>query len=428
MIRPRPVVAYANRELLKCIYCFQSIFGTKSSAYSFLETPLILEPSVSGGWDVDIFGSDFNEENEVKEDNLAIVESESGWDDSEAVVLPSPSTSSTNLEDAAKSGFYVPVKGFPVTERWASAYRLAIVHVLAGNFESAARLLQDQIGVVNLAPFRDLFLRLYTKSHVVFTTMPNMPSFRMYPVLPETSTRHSQTVGLPRGCNDVTLKTLVQVHQRECHDLVTKGQFLEAVTAYRKMLLNIPLTLVKTKPEATKGSEMIAVCKEYILGLQMELYRKTLPKEDLQDQRRSLELAAYFTHCSMNPAHLMLALRTAMNLSYRLGYFKNATGFCRRLLELGPSGDLVAQTRKLLKASENQNDSAAEKLEYDEHNPFTVCAKSYKPIYRGKPGVQCSFCGAAYMPEYAGKVCEICTVAEIGRSVVGLRISPVQFR
>lgn len=24
-------------------------------------------------------------------------------------------------------------------------------------------------------------------------------------------------------------------------------------------------------------------------------------------------------------------------------------------------------------------------LDYDEHNPFSICAKTWKPIYRGKP-------------------------------------------
>ena len=35
------------------------------------------------------------------------------------------------------------------------------------------------------------------------------------------------------------------------------------------------------------------------------------------DVTRSLELAAYFTHCNLQPAHLMLALKTAMALAFK---------------------------------------------------------------------------------------------------------------
>ncbi len=40
------------------------------------------------------------------------------------------------------------------------------------------------------------------------------------------------------------------------------------------------------------------------------------------------------------------------------------------------------------------------KLDYDEFNPFDVCAASYTPIYRGGEKVDCPFCFAKYKPEY----------------------------
>ena len=39
--------------------------------------------------------------------------------------------------------------------------------------------------------------------------------------------------------------------------------------------------------------------------------------ESAADITRSLELAAYFTHCNLQPAHLMLALKTAMALAFK---------------------------------------------------------------------------------------------------------------
>jgi len=92
-------------------------------------------------------------------------------------------------------------------------------------------------------------------------------------------------------------------------------------------------------------------------------------------------MAAYFTHCDLQPVHLILTLRTALNLFYKLKNFKTAASFARRLLELGPKQEVAAQTRKILQACD-KNPVDSHKLLYDEHNPFAICGATYKPIYR----------------------------------------------
>ena len=159
----------------------------------------------------------------------------------------------------------------------------------------------------------------------------------------------------------------------------------------------------------------------------MELFRKDLQKDVVEDQKRSCELAAYFTHCNLQPVHLMLTLRTAMNLAFKLKNYRSASSFARRLLELGPKPDMAQQTRKILQVCE-KNPVDEHPMEYDEHNPFSPCAKTYKPIYRGKPEVKCPFCSASYLPQYQGELCGVCTVSEVGRDSMGLRVSPLQFR
>ena len=46
-------------------------------------------------------------------------------------------------------------------------------------------------------------------------------------------------------------------------------------------------------------------------------------------------------------------------------------------------------------------------LQYDEHNPFSLCAATYRPIYRGKPDAKCPLCSASYVPEYKGALCKV---------------------
>lgn len=44
------------------------------------------------------------------------------------------------------------------------------------------------------------------------------------------------------------------------------------------------------------------------------------------------------------------------------------------------------------------------------HNPFDICAASYRPIYRGKPVEKCPLSGACYCPEFHGQICRVTTV------------------
>lgn len=41
----------------------------------------------------------------------------------------------------------------------------------------------------------------------------------------------------------------------------------------------------------------------YLVGLVMETVRKDMPKATIEDQIRLCEMAAYFTHCNLQPVH-----------------------------------------------------------------------------------------------------------------------------
>ena len=186
-------------------------------------------------------------------------------------------------------------------------------------------------------------------------------------------------------------------------------------------MLCIPLLVVDSKQEIAEAQQLLTICREYIVGLQMESMRKKIPKNTLEEQKRLCELAAYFTHVSLQPVHQILTLRTALNMFFKLKNYKTAASFARRLLELGPRAEVAQQARKILQACEINLVDENELL-YDEHNPFNICSVTYKPIYHGKPEEKCSFCNASYNPAYKGITCVVCMVAEVGRRVSGLKI------
>ena len=84
------------------------------------------------------------------------------------------------------------------------------------------------------------------------------------------------------------------------------------------------------------------MAREYLLGVSIELERRRIAQEEPDNVRRSLELAAYFTHCQMQPPHLQIALRSAITTFARANNNGTAAKFARRLLELNPDPKIVA--------------------------------------------------------------------------------------
>lgn len=137
---------------------------------------------------------------------------------------------------------------------------------------------------------------------------------------------------------------------QQCYQLTTSGRFEEAVERFRSILLSVPLLVVDNKQEiaevsnkrcvstlcpasltvavgyacsydiqvgdlkhicmfvpkmtfsgilcslvlfgifVSQAQQLITICKEYIVGLTMEIERKKLPKDTLEEQKRLCEV------------------------------------------------------------------------------------------------------------------------------------------
>lgn len=85
------------------------------------------------------------------------------------------------------------------------------------------------------------------------------------------------------------------------------------------------------------------MAREYLLGVSIELERRHVAQADPDNVKRSLELAAYFTHCQLQPPHLQIALRSAIGVFAKANNHATAAKLARRLLELNPDPKIVAQ-------------------------------------------------------------------------------------
>jgi len=305
-------------------------------------------------------------------------------------------------------------------------------HVAAGSFETAMKLLNTQIGAINFGPLKPYFLAIAATTQTQLSALPATTPLDV-PLLRNWATAQPGAVasqslaasaspkeqGLP--VISLPFSTLVDKLQAGYRAFST-GKFQEALDCFRSILHMLPLIAANNATEAAEAKELISIVIEYILGLQIEMKRKETTAADPTQVQRIAELGAYFTHCNLQPGHVLLTLRSAMNSAVKLKNFGQAYNFGRRLLDLAPKPDIAQTTQRVLQLCEQNALKDEFTIDYDERNPFVICAASYKPIYRGTPTSTCPYCGSHYQQQYHGTLCTVCNIAKIGSHATGLTL------
>lgn len=357
------------------------------------------------------------EDGEVPQEN----EDEAGWDLEDLDLPPEADTPKASVSSRS-SVFVAPTPGMPVSQIWAQKSSLAAEHAAAGNFDTAMRLLNRQLGIKNFAPLRSMFLELHTGSHTYLRALSSAPVLSM---AVERGWSESSSPNVRGPPTLVFNFSQLEEKLKAGYRATTAGKFSEALRLFISILHTIPLIVVESRREVDEVKELIIIVKEYVLGLQMELKRKEL-KDD--PPVRQQELAAYFTHCNLQMPHLRLALLNAMRVSYKENNLSTAANFARRFLETNPTNENQVKTaRGVLQAAE-KNMKDKHELNYDFRNPFVICGATYVPIYRGQKDVSCPFCSSRFVPSQEGKLCAVCDLSVVGADSSGLLCSPSQMR
>ncbi|KAI8339598.1 coatomer protein alpha subunit [Chlamydoabsidia padenii] len=315
--------------------------------------------------------------------------------------------------------FVPPTFGTSESAQWIQNSPLAADHIATGSFESAMQTLNRQAGIVNFEPLKNHFLSIYESSRAYLSPMASNPPLQFH--LRRQPNESTIRTSLPPALYNVdNLSRMLQVGYR----LFSSGR-LAAISVQFKTVLHAALfTVASDQKEADEVGLLIDICREYITGVALEQARRSITAaaaSDPKQQKRALELAAYFTHCQLQSAHLQVALRQATKQAFRFRNFSTASQFARRLLELAPAAAIAEETRKIQAACE-QNMGDETELAYDQYNPFVMCCITYEPIYKGSPKATCPFCEASYKSELAGKLCTVCDLAQIGSQASGLRV------
>ncbi|KAJ2895543.1 hypothetical protein IWW38_002280, partial [Coemansia aciculifera] len=418
-----PVLRYAELDwpqlhVTKGIFDGKFSFGDKGavgprpgkSRVADLATAEAAADDAGGAWDIDedeggaggLAGGDG--------DDLLGEEGSGGWgidDDGEL-----DAELAAEAAAAASAGFAPPAAGVSELELWSRNSGLAVDQIAAGNFERAMKLLRDQVGVTSFDALKPAFVEIYTASRSVLTTAPFVEATRI-PLRRNASDATETSQFLPARVYSLA-SSVEQLQQG--YRATTAAKFDEALDLFKKLLLSLVFVAVETPEDAGEVKQLLQISREYVIGISIELERAAE-----EDPVRLVELAAYFTHCQLRGDHEKLALRLAMNTAYKHKCFQAAGEFAQRLVDLVPAPQIADKARKMIAICDRQSRDALA-IDYDARNPFVVCAASHSPIRKGEAVANCPYCQASYKPEYAGGLCRVCTIAEIGAKASGLRL------
>jgi len=250
--------------------------------------------------------------------------------------------------------------------------------------------------------------------------MPGVPGSASIPIplLRNDTSSHPGTASLPR--TPLKLKSLI-AGVRQGYRAFQSGKFADANNAFAGVLAKIPLVVTENRNEGSEIKEMLEICREYITAIRI----KDAMSEVRGNPARSTELSAYFTHCNLQPVHLLLALRSAMGTAFKHKNFILAAGFARRLLELPDMSsernvDLRVKATKVLQKSE-QMARNEHTLNYNESTSFSIDSQNFVPVYGSDNPSKCSYCGSVYLDDsMKNKNCLTCKISTIGAQTIGL--------
>lgn len=388
----------------------------------------------TGDWEDDEFRASPDLKAEEEEDKLPDEGDDEGWQDEYVLEDLSDDEDLEDGEEVAgddgskdkKSQFIAPNVGQSITSKWIQHSDLALHHVLAGSYKTACSFLQSQVGVVDIEPLRVIYEDLVLQSRTAYVGLNLYPTMYIHPI--------AEGSKLPAGgymIEDLEKRLI------DCYALFSSGKFADAIDSFRNLLLctlfmqfYAPDSKSTIEERENRAKEIISISREYILGLQIWLERKNITGKEFQDHKRACELAAYFARLNL-PKHRTKILEKAFEVFLvkpkDFQKTRAAASIARRLLDYitsDPKKAKMAAYAEKVKSSYDAQIDLKIQLDYDELNPYSLCAAEFKPIFSGFPLVSCPFCDAKYQPQFSGEACKICLVSQIGKSCTGIRFKP----
>lgn len=281
--------------------------------------------------------------------------------------------------------------------------------IKAGSIQTALKLISKKFGIVNVAPLKPIIKNIYIATYAYVTPMQNALPLKICITTNESNFN-----------NTYITKHFLLSQIKKAHKLVTLGKFSLALNLFRNVLYHI--IFVDSTPMEKEMMEFLNMCVNYILAMRLEDERN---KTATEDPRRSLELMAYFTCCSLQNSHLYLVLRRGMGLAWKAQNYITAGSFAKRLINgnyenIKGSEEEIAKAKKILYMCEHKS-TEQYNIDYDpnDYGSIRICCMSLKKIQLNEATVNCPLCLSVAKAEFSSTICANCEIAKLGVKTLG---------
>ncbi|KIM71794.1 hypothetical protein PILCRDRAFT_804617 [Piloderma croceum F 1598] len=171
------------------------------------------------------------------------------------------------------------------------------------------------------------------------------------------------------GSFDSAMQSIdIRLELAEGYRFVLKNKLAKAQTTFRYILQALLPVAVSSDDEDKEWRDTVTAAREYLLGVSIELERRRFAQEEPDNIQRSLELAAYYTHCTLQPPHMQITLRSAINVFAKENNHALAARFAGRLLELNPDPKIAAQLDNALRLETETPETQSRQLKMNSQN------------------------------------------------------------
>jgi coatomer subunit alpha len=241
--------------------------------------------------------------------------------------------------------------GSSEADLWARNSPIAADHVAAGSYETAMQLLNRQVGAVNFKPLQWRFEEIYHASRTFLPANPGLQPLVNY--VRRTITETDSRKVLPLIPRD--LESIVSTELQAGKTQMRTNKLEDGVQSFKKILHLLLVNAVSSMQEVSEAKKLIHTAAQYTLAMTIELERRKVVKNNTdisslsdEDKKRGLELSAYFTIPEMEPAHVTLALFSAMNFAHKNKQLSSALSFANALIEKGTNAKFKESVRVMI--------------------------------------------------------------------------------
>lgn len=233
-----------------------------------------------------------------------------GWADDDLDLSDDEEQRSPTRSKATAGGFVdadvtVPNVGNNPVLKWTAESTHAADHFAAGAVESAINLLNRQIAAVTIPKLRPAAFSVFVGTHGYLKSSFKATANRHYLF------RSPAAKALPA----IALKpAMLMDRMKQAYKAFTGAQFEVCKQILDFILQAIPLAQAMNKGEGDDLKELLGLVREYAIAVKLKIAFDSVASTEAA---RSVELIAYFTHCNLQPSHMILALKAAMGAAYK---------------------------------------------------------------------------------------------------------------